>query len=188
MGTKFTEVYNCFLGKITDDMYMELTPADTVRDLQHLLTCAIPGFEFPRVQLNDYKIDVKRKWEHDLNPDDFVIGYIWNDLETDDITDQPESQMAIVDNSEFAATLSHEEMNILAILMMEGWLQRQITSIENTTSRHIVINAQSEKYEQLGIFKAILKTQGILAPDTVVSSSGTKSGNIVQIVIEGDLP
>ena len=136
MGTKFTEVYNCFLGKITDDMYMELTPADTVRDLQHLLTCAIPGFEFPRVQLNDYKIDVKRKWQHDLNPDDFVIGYIWNDLETDDMTDQPESQMAIVDNSEFAATLSHEEMNILAILMMEGWLHRQITSIENIRMKY----------------------------------------------------
>ncbi len=64
----------------------------------------------------------------------------------------------------------------------------QITSIENTTSRHIVINAQSEKYEQLGIFKAILKTQKILDPDTVVSSSGTKSGSIIQVVIEGDLP
>ena len=64
----------------------------------------------------------------------------------------------------------------------------QITSIENTTSRHIIINAQSEKYEQLGIFKAILKTQKILDPDTVVSSSGTKSGSIIQVVIEGDLP
>ena len=64
----------------------------------------------------------------------------------------------------------------------------QVTSIENTNARHVVINAQSEKYEQLGIFKAILKTQGILAPDTVVSSSGSKSNNVVQIVIEGDLP
>ena len=26
MGTQFTEVYNRFLGKITDDMYVELTP------------------------------------------------------------------------------------------------------------------------------------------------------------------
>ena len=44
MGTKFTEIYNCFLGKITDDLYMELTPEDTVKDLQHLLVCAIPEF------------------------------------------------------------------------------------------------------------------------------------------------
>jgi hypothetical protein len=33
MGTKFSEVYNAFLGKITDDMYMELTPQDTLTDL-----------------------------------------------------------------------------------------------------------------------------------------------------------
>ena len=64
----------------------------------------------------------------------------------------------------------------------------QVTSIENTNSRHVVINAQSEKYEQLGIFKAILQTQGILQSDTVVSTSGTKQGNVVQVVIEGDLP
>jgi len=33
MRTLFAEVYNRFLGKITDDMYMELTPADTIKDL-----------------------------------------------------------------------------------------------------------------------------------------------------------
>ena len=78
--------------------------------------------------------------------------------------------------------------NLLSQIMFSIPQGVQVTSIENTTSRHVVITAQSEKYEQLGIFKAILKTQGILAPDTVVSSSGTKSGNIVQVVIEGDLP
>ena len=31
--TSFTTVYERFLGKITDDMYVELTPEDTVRDL-----------------------------------------------------------------------------------------------------------------------------------------------------------
>ena len=30
MGTPFTKVYNRFLGKITDDMYIELTPEDTI--------------------------------------------------------------------------------------------------------------------------------------------------------------
>lgn len=136
MGTKFTEIYNCFLGKITDDMYMELTPVDTVKDLQNLLLCAIDGFEFPRVRLDEYTIDVQQKWEHDLNMDDFVIGYIWNEIEIDDLTDTPQSQMAIIDNSEFNATLTHEEKNILATLMMEGWLQRQITSIENIRMKY----------------------------------------------------
>ncbi len=34
MGTSFVDVYNRFLGKITDDMYMELTPEDTIKDLR----------------------------------------------------------------------------------------------------------------------------------------------------------
>ena len=37
MGTPFTAVYNRFLGKITDDMYLELTPEDTIKDLRNLL-------------------------------------------------------------------------------------------------------------------------------------------------------
>lgn len=78
--------------------------------------------------------------------------------------------------------------NLLSQIMFAMPQGVQVTSIDNSNSRHVVINAQSEKYEQLGIFKAILKTQGILAPDTIVSSSGTKQGNVVQIVIEGDLP
>jgi hypothetical protein len=48
MGTMFTDVYNRFLGKITDDMYMELTPEDTIKDLRRLLIDALSSFEFPR--------------------------------------------------------------------------------------------------------------------------------------------
>ena len=32
-GTPFSVIYNRFLEKITDDMYMELTPEDTLKDL-----------------------------------------------------------------------------------------------------------------------------------------------------------
>jgi len=35
--TKFATIYDRFLGKITDDMYVELTPEDTVRDLHKML-------------------------------------------------------------------------------------------------------------------------------------------------------
>ena len=55
--TQFTDVYNRFLGKITDDMYVELTPEDTIRDLRNMLIDAIPGFEFPRKNLFNYTID-----------------------------------------------------------------------------------------------------------------------------------
>jgi hypothetical protein len=30
--TSFQTIIDCFLGKITDDMYLELTPEDTIRD------------------------------------------------------------------------------------------------------------------------------------------------------------
>ena len=73
MGTKFTEIYNRFLGKITDDMYVELTPQDTIRDLRNLLIDAIPGFEFPRHNLYDYSIESEIKFENEIDKDDFII-------------------------------------------------------------------------------------------------------------------
>jgi hypothetical protein len=74
MGTRFSEVYNRFLGKITDDMYMELTPLDTIRDLQILLIDSIPGFEFPRVVIDEYTIDVTTVAETEAKAEDFITG------------------------------------------------------------------------------------------------------------------
>ena len=62
----------------------------------------------------------------------------------------------------------------------------QLTSIENTTDTHIVINAQSNKYEQLGYLKAKIKTDVILT--NVISTAGQKDNNVVTVKIEGDLP
>lgn len=61
-----------------------------------------------------------------------------------------------------------------------------ITSIKNTVDNHIVIEAQAEKYEQLGYFKALLDSKGILID--VKSTSGIKDGNLVKVTIEGELP
>ena len=63
-----------------------------------------------------------------------------------------------------------------------------ITSIENKTDSHIVINAQSADYDLLGFFKGSLIVEGVLDPSTVVSTSGIKQNGIVKIIIEGDLP
>ena len=52
--TPFSSVYNLFLSKITDDMYMELTPQDTEKMLRSLLNAAIGMFEFPRKSLEIY--------------------------------------------------------------------------------------------------------------------------------------
>lgn len=94
--TPFKEIYDTFLGRITDDMYMELTKEDTIRDCKSILLSAIPGFEFPRFSLYDYDAD----------------GEFYN------------------------IDLTREEINIFSYLMMMEWVQRQVTSIENTRMKY----------------------------------------------------
>ena len=131
--TQFSAVYNRFLGKITDDLYLELTPEDTVRDLQNLLLDAIPGFEFPRHNLYDYTIQTEIKDEDKVLTSDFIVGLIWDDMPEDSMNMVPR---VIIEKSEFTAELTSEEINILAIIMMCAWVQRQVTSIENTRMKY----------------------------------------------------
>ena len=116
-NTLFASVYNRFLGKITDDMYMELTPLDTIRDLQNLLIDAIPGFEFPRKRL-DYTILTE---PYGTTSNGFAVGT---------------AEDGYQDVSYFRCELDSEEINILAILMMNAWLQRQVTTIENIRMKY----------------------------------------------------
>ena len=114
-------------------MYLELTPEDTVRDLQNLLIDAIPGFEFPRKDLYDYEISIQKIREDELDGDDFTIGTVWDTLPEIGDLSVPD---VIVDRSYFKADLTAEEINILALLMKQGWVQRQVTSIENTRMKY----------------------------------------------------
>ncbi len=59
MRTSFDKVYNFFFSKITDDMYMELDLEQTKALVQDLLINAIPWFEFPRVNINEYDLEEK---------------------------------------------------------------------------------------------------------------------------------
>ena len=149
MGTPFTKVYNRFLGKITDDMYIELTPEDTIKDLQNLIIDAIPGFEFPRKNLMDYEIKTAVKREDELAPDDFVIGVVWGTIPEDDA----QIPNVIIEQSSFAAELTDEEINILALLMMCAWVNRQVASIENTrmkfTSSDFKMTSQANHLSKL---------------------------------------
>ena len=131
--TQFTTVYNRFLDKITDDMYLELTPEDTIRDLQNLLLDAIPGFEFPRCNLYDNHIEVVQIQEDLITKEDFVIGVVWNEEDSNELSEIPK---VLVERSYFNADLSEEEINILALLMKQNWVQRQVTSIENTRMKY----------------------------------------------------
>ena len=132
--TTFAKIYNRFLGKITDDMYMELTPEDTIRDLRTLLVESIPGFEFPRkVLMDNYVIETLVMEENEVQQGDFIIGVVWGHLPEDGSDPIPE---VYVERSYINVDLTEEEINILAILMMNAWLQRQVTSIENIRMKY----------------------------------------------------
>lgn len=135
--TDFSTVYDRFLGKITDDMYLEISQEETLRDLQFLLLDSLPGFEFPRFDIYDYV------------QEEFIIreGNYWGDIKTgndiewntilpvkivenaNEIPDD-DSTTYLADESHFNCDLTNEEINILAILMVRGWLVRQINSCE----------------------------------------------------------
>lgn len=131
--TPFASVYNRFLEKVTDDMYIEYTIQDTIKDLQNLLVDAIPGFEFPRKNLYDYEIKTEIIREDTVLPTDFILGVVWNELPDDNEIQVPD---VIVERSSFAADLTSEEINILALLMKQAWVQRQVASIENTRMKY----------------------------------------------------
>ena len=105
--TSFQTIYDRFMGKITDDMYLEgdkdnvlWSEQDTINDWKNMLEDAIPGFEFPRFRLYNYN---NKNFE---------------------------------DSDAFEDDLTSEEINILAILMLGVWVQRQLTSIENTRMKY----------------------------------------------------
>lgn len=139
MKTDFSTIYDRFLGKITDDMYMEISQEETLRDLQFLLLDALPGFEFPRFPIYDYVAEkdliiVDSAYWGDIKPvmqwnDIKKVGFknSLDDINSDSFTD---TDVYLVDESYFNTELTNEEINILAVLMLRGWLIRQINSCE----------------------------------------------------------
>lgn len=112
MGTSFVKVFDSFLSKLTDDMYMELTELDTYRLLQELLISAIPKFEFPRVDITQYEL---------IEPQ----------------TTEYEGQVATsYEGGYFVNELSNEEINILATYMIVEWFGQQLASVENTRMKY----------------------------------------------------
>jgi hypothetical protein len=98
-----------------------------------MLIDAIPGFEFPRHNLYDYVIQTEIKDEDKILTTDFILGILWDEVSEDSSNAIPR---VMIEKSEFAAELTSEEINILAILMMTAWVQRQVTSIENTRMKY----------------------------------------------------
>ena len=118
--TSFSLVYDSFLSKITDDMYLELTELDTFRMLEQLLLSAIEKFEFPRIDI----------WNYEL----FQISdeTTYNGAESN----HKQVLATIYSGGYFNNLLTHEEINILAVYMIVEWLSQQLASVENTRMKY----------------------------------------------------
>ena len=118
--TPFSIIYDNFLSKITDDMYMELTELDTFRMLEELLKAAMYKFEFPRFDITDFEenyIDDVDTYEGVESNDEEVIATIYG-------------------GGYFNSVLTLEEINILSTYMIVEWLGQQLASVENTRMKY----------------------------------------------------
>lgn len=108
-NTPFSLIYNSFLSKVTDDMYMELTKADTYQMMQELLLSAIYRFEFPRFDIYNYKEgSILEEAEDGTN---YTEGYFYD-------------------------VLTAEEINIISTYMVVEWLGQQLASVENVRMKY----------------------------------------------------
>ena len=100
--TPFSIIYDSFLSKVTDDMYMELNELDTYAMLEELLMSAIHKFEFPRFDITDFE------------------GNYVDDVETyEGVESNNEEVPAIIySGGRFNVALTPEEINILSTYMI----------------------------------------------------------------------
>lgn len=119
-STPFSYIYDNFLSKITDDMYMELTELDTYQLLEELLISAIQKFEFPRIDLTEYELVTITD----------EVKY------TGAESGQEEVSAILYEGGYFTSTLTAEEINILSTYMIVEWLGQQLASVENTRMKY----------------------------------------------------
>ena len=118
--TPFSKVYDSFLSKVTDDMYMELTELETFRMLQELLVSSIHWFEFPRVNINDYD-------ENEIVDEETYSG----------VESENKPVKAIIYSGGcFNVPLTTEEINVLSTYMIVEWMSQQLASVENTRMKY----------------------------------------------------
>ena len=88
----------------------------------------------------------------------------------------------VVENNKYKKAIPILLNRIMSVIPKEV----KLTSIENNIDGKIVINAESQNYDDLGYFKATLKTKNILK--NISSDSSVKLDNVVKVTIEGELP
>ena len=118
--TPFSLIYDSFLSKITDDMYMEFNELDTYRLLYELLKSAIYKFEFPRKNIFDYEEELA------------IDGGTYQGIESGG----EEVNLYLIEGGCFNVPLDIEEINILSTYMIVEWIGQQLASVENTRMKY----------------------------------------------------
>lgn len=142
-------------------------------------------------QINKQKDEVKNKLSESLTQ----ISKMDNELSQ--IESQTNTYSSLIksaysldeanENAQNSRIISKDAIpNLLTKIMFIIPQQVQIISIKNTEDKHIVIEAVSEKHEQLGYFTAAIKNDGML--QNIQLTNGSEIDSLVPIIIEGDLP
>lgn len=118
--TPFSTIYDSFLARVTDSMYMEMTELDTLEQLQNILINAIPRFKLPRFDIFDYE-------EGLLDSSGTYCG-----VESDGIEVPSISWIG----GYFNSVLSLEEINILSLAMVIEWFGQQLATTEYTKMKY----------------------------------------------------
>lgn len=110
-NTSFFRIYCRFLDKIQDEMLMELSMEDTLSIIESIFFDAIPGFQYPKFNINKFDTEAITLDAVDENGEPVVKGA-------------------------FLTKLTNEEEDIIAELMLHEWYRRQLASTRLTQMRY----------------------------------------------------
>lgn len=134
--TQLNVIYDDFFSRITDDMYMELTPEQTQGMLLKLLNQAIPWFEFPRQPLEIIEVEIPP-----VDPED------------------PPTYETVIEGD-----LTREEIGIIGTYMVVAWLGQQLADIDVTRQKYtgadFKLTSQASHMQKLGKLKKDYEDQG----------------------------
>ena len=167
--TPFSVIINKFLGKITDDMYMELTYEYTIRDAKQILLDAIPYFEFPRFQLyafdeekETYKINLT---DEEINILALLMKTSWLNRQIDSI----ENTRMKYSGSDFKMTSQANHLSKLLSLKTENI--RESTHTQRLYKRRRFSSITGEVESNWDVFNT-----GVYYESTKTNSDGSTSG------------
>lgn len=135
--TPFSTIYDSFLSRVTDEMYMEMSELDTLEQLQSILLNAIPRFKLPRFDIFDYEegyLDSSSTYKGVESYDEEVPATEWV-------------------GGFFHSSLTIEEINILSLAMVIEWFTQQLATTEHTkmifTSSDFKMSSQANHMAKL---------------------------------------